>query len=96
MCYAVQSAKKWKNVGCGGDSIIAFGFGFLKDFIYLFSDRGEGRKRERNINMWLLLAHPQLGDLAHSLGMCPHWESNQWPFGSQAGTQSTKPHQPGL
>ena len=28
--------------------------------------------------------------------MCPDWESNQRPFGSQAGTQSTELHQPGL
>ena len=32
--------------------------------------------------------------------MCPDWESNQQPltinpFGSQAGTQATEPHQPG-
>ena len=26
--------------------------------------------------------------------MCPDWESNRQPFGLQAGTQSTKPHQP--
>ena len=26
--------------------------------------------------------------------MCPDWESNRRPFGSQAGTQSTDPHQP--
>ena len=29
-------------------------------------------------------------------GMCPDQESNRQPFGSQAGTQSTEPHQPGL
>ena len=28
-------------------------------------------------------------------GMYPVWELNQQPFGSQAGTQSTEPHQPG-
>ena len=28
--------------------------------------------------------------------MCPDWESNQWPFGSQPGAKSTEPHQPGL
>ena len=28
-------------------------------------------------------------------GMCPDWESNQQPYGSQAGTQSTEPHQSG-
>ena len=31
-----------------------------------------------------------------SPGMCPEWELNQGPFGSQAGAQSTEPHQPGL
>ena len=34
------------------------------------------------------------GDLAHIPGMCLDWESNQWPFVSKAGTQSTEPHQP--
>ena len=37
---------------------------FFKDFIYLFLQRGEGkgrRKKERNINVWLPLAHPMLG-----------------------------------
>ena len=38
---------------------------------------------------------PPAGDLAHNPGMCPDWELNQWPFGLQAGTQSTEPHQPG-
>ena len=38
---------------------------------------------------------PHTGDLAHNPDMCPDWESNQWPFGSQAGAQSTEPHQPG-
>ena len=27
--------------------------------------------------------------------MLPDWELNWWPFGLQAGTQSTRPHQPG-
>ena len=32
-------------------------------FIYFFLERGEGRekKRERNVNVWLPLAHPLLG-----------------------------------
>ena len=33
----------------------------FKKYFYLFSFRGEGRKRERNINVWLPLAGPQLG-----------------------------------
>ena len=36
------------------------------------------------------------GDLAHNTGLCPDLESNWQPLGSQAGTQSTEPHQPGL
>ena len=35
-------------------------------------------------------------DLVHNPGMCPDWELNQQTFGSQAGAQSTEPHQPGL
>ena len=36
---------------------------FLKDFIYLFLDRGGGREkeRERNISVWLSLTRPLLG-----------------------------------
>ena len=38
-------------------------FYFLKDFIYLFSERGEGKEKEmeRNINAWLPLLCPILG-----------------------------------
>ena len=70
---------------------------FLKDFIYLFSERGEGRQkeRERNINVWLHLTCPPTGDLACKPGMCPERDSNQQPFSLQASTQSTEPHQPG-
>ena len=75
----------------------------FKDFIYLFLERWEGRKkeRERNINVWeihqLVASHtPPIRDLACNPGMCPDWESNQWSFGSQASTRSTEPHQSGL
>ena len=67
---------------------------FFKDFIYLFLEKGEGRekKRERNLSASRM---PPTGDQPHNPGMCPDWDSNQWPFGSQAHTQSTKLHQPG-
>ena len=75
----------------------------FKDFIYLFLERGEGREieRERNINVQeihqLVASHiSPPGDLACNPGMCPDWELNGRPFGSQTGTQSTEPHQPGL
>ena len=35
-------------------------FLFFEDFIY-FLERGKEGERERNINMWLPLAQPQLG-----------------------------------
>ena len=38
---------------------------------------------------------PPTGDLACNPGVCPDWESNQRPFGSQASAQSTEPHQLG-
>ena len=53
------------------------------------------KERERNINVWLPLAPPPTGDLARNPGMCPDWDSNWSPFGSQAGVQSTEPQQPG-
>ena len=36
------------------------------------------------------------GDLAYNLGMRADWKLNRRPFGLQASTQSTEPHQPGL
>ena len=38
---------------------------------------------------------PPTGVPACNRGMCPDWELNQQPFDSQAGTESTEPHQPG-
>ena len=72
-------------------------FLFFKTFIYLFLERGEGREKEgeRNINVRLPLMRPPTGDLACNPGMCPDWESNWQPFGSQDSTQFTEPHQPG-
>ena len=75
-----------------------FGFSFLKDFINFIFRLGEGREkeRERNINVWLPLMHPLLGTWPITWACVLDWEAKQWPFGSQAGTQSTEPHQLGL
>ena len=52
--------------------------------------------RGRETSMCGCLSHvPHTGDLAHNSGMCPDWELNQRPFGTQANAQSTEPHQPG-
>ena len=62
-------------------------FFFNKDFIYLFiyfrERRMEG-EREGEKHQCVVVSHvPPTGDLAHDPGMCPDWESNRWPFGSQ-------------
>ena len=81
-------------------SILSSIFLFFLRF-YLFLERGEGKERGREGSMrkrymdWLPLTRPPTGDLACNLGMCPDWELNWQPFGLQAGTQSTEPHQPG-
>ena len=54
-------------------------------------------EREGEKHQCVVASHaPLTGDLASNPGMCPDWEWNQWPFGSETGTQSTEPHQPGL
>ena len=57
---------------------------FLKDFIYLFLERGEGKEkeRERNLNVWLPLTWPPLGTWPTTQA-CANWESNQRSFGLQ-------------
>ena len=42
------------------------------------------------------LPTPPTGDLVCNPGICPDWELNRLPFGSQADAQSTEPHQLGL
>ena len=76
-------------------SLIIF-LGFFKVlFIYFLTEGKGGRKGEKH--QCVVASHvPPSGDLTHNPGTCPDWESNQRPFGSQAGTQSTEPHQPGL
>ena len=69
---------------------------FLKIFFYfLFLEGGREGEREENISVWLPIACLLVGNLARNPGMCPDWESNLWPFGLQACTQSTESHQPG-
>ena len=72
---------------------------FLIDFIYLFLERGEGREKETEKHQCVVASHTPplpLGTWPANPGMCPDWESNWQPLGSQASsTQSTEPHQPG-
>ena len=45
--------------------------------------------------MWLPLVCPLLGAWPATHAYALGWESNQGPFGSQAGTQTTEPYHPG-
>ena len=74
---------------------------FIFLVMYLFLDRGEEREkeRERNINVWLPLVGPLLGTWPTTQACALTGNLNRQPlphFGSQASTQSTEPHQPGL
>ena len=58
---------------------------------------GREGEREGEKHQCVVASHaPPTGVLAHKPDMCPDWESNRQPFGSQAHPQSTEPHQPGL
>ena len=46
--------------------------------------------------LWLTLTHPLMGICPATQACALDWELNQRPFGLQASTQSTEPHQPGL
>ena len=77
-------------------AIHGFLFLFLIKSLCIFRERvKKGRKGEKHQCVVASCVLPN-GDLACNPGICPHWESNLGPFGSQAGTQSTEPHKPGL
>ena len=72
---------------------------FFKD-LFIFRERYREGERKRDLNVQeihrsVASCTPPSGDLACNPGMCPDWESNQWPYGSQADTQFTEQHQPG-
>ena len=55
----------------------------------------QSREGGREASMCGCLSWTPTEVLAHNPGVCPDWEPNWQPFGSQAGAQSTEPHQPG-
>ena len=65
-------------------------------YLFIFGERGREGEREEDKHQCVVASHvPPTGGLAHNPGMCPDWESNQRPFGSQACTLSSEPQQPG-
>ena len=46
--------------------------------MYLFLEKGVGRKKVRGKHQCVVASHtPLTGDLARNPGMCLHWEPNQ-------------------
>ena len=73
-----------------------YNFIFKINYLFIFRERGREGEREGEKRQCVVASHvPPTKDLAYNPGMCPDWESNQRPFGSQARAQSTEPHQPG-
>ena len=69
---------------------------FLRFYLFIFRERGREEDREGEKRQCVVAFHmPPTGDLACNPSMCPDSKWNQQPFGSQASTQSTEPHQPG-
>ena len=66
-------------------------------YLLIFKERWGWEEQKEGEKHQHVIASPTFptGDLAPNPGMCPDWESNQRPFSSQAGTQSTEPHKPG-
>ena len=70
---------------------------FKKKIVFISRQRGREGEREGEKHQCVVASYtPPAGDLACNPGMYPDWELNWQPFGSQASTQSTEPHQPGL
>ena len=70
---------------------------FKKQYLFNFRERGRKGEREGEKYHYVVATRvPCTEDLACNPGMCPGWEWNRRPFGSQASTQSTEQHQPGL
>ena len=51
---------------------------------FIFTERGREAEREGEKYQCVVAFHvAPTGDLAHNPGICPDWESNLRPFGSQ-------------
>ena len=69
-------------------------FLIFKRFYLLERGERKEKERERNISVWLPLVRPLRGAWPTTQAYALDWELNLQPCGSQAGTQSTKSHQP--
>ena len=74
--------------------LIFFKKSYSFKILFIFRARGREGEKEKHQCVVASLA-PPTGDLAHNPSMCFDWELNRPPVSSQAGSQSTEPHQPG-
>ena len=73
----------------------SFFFFFL--ILFILREKGrEGKRKGKKHQCVVAFGTSPTVDPARNPGMCPDWESNRQPFGSQAGAQSTEPHWPRL
>ena len=85
---------EWKMVPDFSESPNLFFFSF-RFYLFYFLEKGREGEREGAKHQCVVASHaPPTGDLARNPDMCPDWELNRQPLGSQAGTQSTESHQP--
>ena len=83
--YASSGSKWWEEKYRGKliENRVILSF-FLRFDLFIFRQSGREGEREGEKQQCVVASHvPSTEDLAHNPGMCPHWESNQWPFGSQ-------------
>ena len=74
-----------------------FFFIFKRFYLFIFRERGREGERDGGKYQCVVASHmTPTGELAHNPSMWPEWDSNKQPFGSQACTQPTEPHQPGI
>ena len=67
----------------------------FKDFLYLFLEGKEGRKRERNISVWLPLVRPLLGTWPETQACALTGNPTSDPLICRPALDSLS-HQPGL
>ena len=74
----MQEAQGWKVFCC------CF-FKILFIYVFIFREKRKEGERKGEKHQCVIASHvAPIGDLAHNPGMCPDWELNQRPFGSQS------------
>ena len=99
-CIPTSNLREFRVFGTfsslGMATLILFYFIFIfKGFcLFIFRQRErEGKRKGEKYQCVVASCMLPTEDLACNPGLCPDWESNWQPFGSQASAQSTEPHQ---